>query len=311
MTQRFVFLLLEDFSHLAFSCAVEPLRIANLVSGEKLFEWELISPNGETATCSNGTVTLVSGGLEKRPAEDRVFLISGVGAQHHRDPKLLNYLRHTAKEVRQLGGICSGAYVLARAGLLDGLDVAVHWEFHGSFQENFPKVNLQRTVFVADPKHPTASGGPAAADLMLHLIATEIDARLALKVADQMVYTAIRTEQSLQRVSISTRFGQRNPHLNNAIRLMEDNIEEPLHSPEIAKQLGTSVRQLERLFHRHMGQTPQRYYLSLRLERARHLLLQTNLSITEVSIACGFEYTSTFSRSFKREFGMAPSKSMD
>ena len=305
-TTHFVFLLLENFSHLAFSCALEPLRIANLVSGKQLYRWSLASVDGVSARCSNGSVTLVDRGLQPMGHADRLFVISGIHVQQSTTPAVLNFLRREKSTGTPIGAICSGAYVLAKAGFLDGQQAAVHWAYHDLFLEEFPEVKLVRNVFVAREKVITASGGTAAADLMLHLIGRAHGADLATEVADQMVYNAVREGSAAQRVSLQSRHGMRNGHLMRAIALMEDHIEEPLSPSLIAEDLGISTRQLERLFGKYLNSTPKHYFMEMRLNRARNLLLQTEQSITEIAMACGFRSTSHFSKVFRAHFGKSP-----
>lgn len=304
-TSHFAFLLLRDFSHLAFSCAIEPLRIANLVSGRPLYRWSLISPGGHSATCSNGTVTLTHAGLEPTKAVDRLFVISGLEVQSRATPGILTFLRRERARGTALGAICSGAYVLARAGMLDGMEAAIHWDYHDSFTEEFPGVRLVRNVF-CDGRIITASGGTAAADLMLHLIGRQHGADLATAVADQMCYNAVREGSAPQRVSLQSRHGMRNAHLVRAITLMEESIEEPRSPSCIAESLRISTRQLERLFGRYLNSTPKHYFLELRLHRARNLLVQTEQSITEIAMACGFKSTSHFTKTFRAFYGRTP-----
>jgi transcriptional regulator GlxA family with amidase domain len=303
---HFVFFLVEDFSHLAFSCALEPLRIANLVSGKPLYRWSLRSEDGKTATCSNGSVTLVHGGMEHLRQADRLFVISGINMQDHVTPDLLRFLRRERAAGTPLGAICSGAYVLAKAGFLDGIETAVHWAYHDLFAEQFPEVRLVRNVFVARSRIITAAGGTAAADLMLHLIDARHGAGLATEVADQMVYNAVREGTAAQRVSLQSRHGMRNAHLMRAIAIMEAAIEEPTPPSAIAEQLGISTRQLERLFGRYLNSTPKHYFMEMRLHRARNLLVQTERSVTEIAMACGFRSTSHFSKTFRSHFGTSP-----
>lgn len=301
---HFAFLLLPDFSHLAFSCAIEPLRIANLVSGRPLYRWSLLSPDGRSATCSNGTVTLVHGGLEPVKA-DRLFLISGIGVQSHATPEVLAFLRREKARGTALGAICSAAYLLARAGMLEGMEAAIHWDYHDSFAEEFPGVRLVPSVF-CDRRIITASGGTAAADLMLHLIGRQHGAALATAVADQMCYNAVREGTAPQRVSLQSRHGMRNAHLVRAIGMMEESIEEPRSPSCIAESLRISTRQLERLFGRYLNSTPKHYFMELRLHRARNLLVQTDQSITEIAMACGFRSTSHFTKTFRAFYGRTP-----
>ncbi|MGB0440470.1 MAG: GlxA family transcriptional regulator, partial [Paracoccaceae bacterium] len=204
------------------------------------------------------------------------------------------------------GALCSGAYVLARAGFLDGQRAAIHWEFHDSFMEEFPDVALLRNVFVADAPHMTASGGSATADLMLHLIQHDHGYDLSVAVSDQMVYNAVRDASAEQRVSLQSRQGGRNPHLARAVDLMRTHIEDPLSPVDIARDIGISTRQLERVFGRFLNTSPKKYYMDLRLERARLLLVQTEKSVMDVAIACGFESAGHFSRVYRASYGVTP-----
>ncbi|WP_333815384.1 GlxA family transcriptional regulator [Tabrizicola sp.] len=304
--QHFSFFLLPEFTHIAFSCALEPLRIANLVSGKTLYRWSLVSEDGRTATCSNGSVTLTDAGMESGRKTDRLFVISGLNAQVHATPKVLSWLRRERAAGTPLGAICSGAYVLAKAGFLDGVETAVHWAWHDLFIEEFPDVRLVRNVFVARERIITASGGTAAADLMLHLIGKAHGQDLATEVADQMVYNAVREGTAAQRVSIQSRHGMRNEHLKRAIAVMEAALENPVSPSLIAEELGISTRQLERLFGRYLNSTPKHYFMEMRLHKAQNLLVQTEQSVTEIAMACGFQTTSHFSKVFRAHFGTSP-----
>lgn len=305
-TRHFSFFLMPEFTHIAFSCALEPLRIANLVSGKPLYRWTLLSENGQTATCSNGSVTLTEGGMEPGRKTDLLVLISGLNVQAHTTPKLLAWLRRERAAGTPLGAICSAAYVLAKAGFLDDMEAALHWAWHDLFTEEFPEVRLVRNVFVAREKIITASGGTAAADLMLHLIGRAHGEDLATEVADQMVYNAVREGTAAQRVSIQSRHGMRNEHLKRAIAIMEKSIETPVSPSLIAEDLGISARQLERLFGRYLNSTPKQYFMELRLHRAQNLLVQSEQSVTEIAMACGFQTTSHFSKVYRATFGRSP-----
>ncbi|MEM6658364.1 MAG: GlxA family transcriptional regulator [Pseudomonadota bacterium] len=305
-SRHITFILVEEFSHLAFSCAVEPLRIANLVSDTDLYSWTFVSEHGEHAICSNGSVTLVHAGLDTFPKCDQMFVLSGIHMQNHVSRSLLATLRRERARGTPIGALCSGAWLLAEAGFLDGMQAAIHWEYHDAFMERFPEVNLVRSVFVADEKHITASGGTATADLMLHLIGKDHGDDLAMDVADQMVYNAVRNATAKQRVSLQSRNGMRNAHLAKAVHIMQNSIEAPVPPSIIAEDLGISTRQLERLFGKYLNTSPKKYFMEIRLERAQKLLLQTEASVTEVALACGFENPGHFSRVYRSSFGVTP-----
>lgn len=305
--QHFIFALVEDYTHLAFASAVDPLRIANLISGRPLYRWSYASENGETATSSDGTVILVHHGFRAIPACDRIFVLSGIHMQQKNYQSLIAALRQADRfGPAVIGALCSGAYVLAKAGFLNGRQAAIHWEYHDSFMEEFPEVHLVRNVFVASEKYLTASGGTATADLMLHLIGQDHGPDLAIAVADQMVYNAVREATSAQTVSLQSRSGMRNAHLARAIQIMRDHLDMPVPAAAIAQQLGISVRQLERLFGKYLNSSPKRYYMEMRLTKARNLLLQTELTATEIALASGFESPGSFARAYRSIFGINP-----
>ncbi len=300
------FLLVPDFTHLAFSCAIEPLRLANLLSGRELYRWTLISENGRSQNCSTGTTILVDRGFDPLESGDRLFLVSGTNVKQHASTALIDFVRRQARHGVRLGAVCSASYILAKAGLLSGKSCAIHWAYHDILSEEFPSVRLRRSVYVSDESVLSASGGPAAADLMLHLISDEHGHELAGQIADQMVYNSVRSGLSEQRLSFSARFGMRNHKIIRAFRIMESHVEDRVRTTEIADELGITVRQLQRLFNRFVGKSPARVYAEIRLDRARNLLLQTDMSVTEVSLACGFGSTSNFSKSYRHYFGHSP-----
>lgn len=306
--RHFTFILVEEFSHLAFSCAVEPLRIANLISGRTLYEWSFASENGTTATCSNGSVTLVHHALDALPRANHLFVLSGIHMDRHVSPSLLAALRRERARGAPIGALCSGAYILAAAGFLNGMSAAIHWDYHDSFMEAFPDVHLVRHVFVPDARHVTASGGTATADLMLHMIEQAHGHDLSVAVSDMMVYSGARAATGAQRVSLQSRRGMRNAHLARAVKRMQDSIEAPVSPTLIAQELGISVRQLERLFGRFLNASPKKYHMEMRLERAQHLLVQTEQSVIEIALACGFESPGHFTRVYRTAFGVTPSE---
>lgn len=305
--QHFVFLLVENHTHLTLACAIEPLRIANMISGEDLYTWSYASEDGVSSTASNGTVTLVHQAFDDLPKSNRIFVIPGLGMTKFITPKLLTSLRKARSTGVQVGALCSGAWILAEAGFLDGMKAAIHWEYHDAFVERFPRVTLVRSVFVADERHITASGGTATADLMLNLIEQDHGYDLSVAVSDMMVYAGARESSVDQKISFQSRIGMRNPHVARAIEIMRGALEEPVSPMTIAHQLGISVRQLERLFGRYFNTSPSRYYMELRMERASNLLLQTEMSISQIAIASGFQSVGHFTRLYRKSFGTTPS----
>jgi transcriptional regulator GlxA family with amidase domain len=189
---------------------------------------------------------------------------------------------------------------------LNGRRATIHWENHDSFAEDFDEVELTKSVFMKDGKFMTTAGGTSSIDLMLKLIAEDFGEDLANAVADQLIYSSIRTDQDTQRLSVPTRIGVRHPKLSQVIQMMETNIEEPISPSLLAKYVGMSTRQLERLFRRYLNRSPKRYYMELRLQKARNLLMQTDMSVINVALACGFASPSHFSKCYRAHYHTTP-----
>ena len=206
------------------------------------------------------------------------------------------------------GALSSGTWILAAAGLLAGKRVTTHWEYASALAETFPDVEIQDTIYMVDGRVFTCAGSASSMDLMLDRIHSDYGAELATWVADQMIYTAPRSETHSQRMSMAGRMGVRHTKLVQAIEVMRANIEDPMPPSEIARDVGLSTRQLERLFARYLNTSPKKYYMGLRLEKARNLLIQTELSLMEICVLCGFRAPSHFSKSYRKAYGVAPSR---
>ncbi len=304
--RRFVFLLLDHFTMLSFASAVEPLRIANRVAGKDIYAWVLAGEGGAQVTCSNGASFRLDIGLEEIDREDTVLVCGGIDVQKASSRAVLNWLRREARRGVTIGGLCTGAYAVAKAGLLDGKKATIHWENQDGFLEEFEEVKLTKSIFVMDGNRWSTAGGTASLDLMLKVIAADHGEDLANTVADQLIYSTIRTDQDTQRLSIPTRIGVRHPKLSQVIQMMESNIEDPMSPADLAEEVGMSTRQLERLFRRYLNRSPKRYYMELRLQKARNLLMQTDMSVINVALACGFASPSHFSKCYRSHYNTTP-----
>jgi transcriptional regulator GlxA family with amidase domain len=304
--RRFVFLLLDRFTMLSFAGAIEPLRIANRVSGDQLYSWVLAGEGGDTATCSNGAAFKLDMGLDEIDRDDVLLVCGGIDVQRAATRGVLNWLRREARRGATIGGLCTGAYAVAKAGLLDGRKATIHWENQDGFLEEFDSVKLTKSVFVMDGNRWSTAGGTSSIDLMLKVIAADHGEDLANTVADQLIYSAIRTDQDTQRLSIPTRIGVRHPKLSQVIQMMEGNVEDPMSPADLAEEVGMSTRQLERLFRRYLNRSPKRYYMELRLQKARNLLMQTDMSVINVALACGFASPSHFSKCYRSHYNTTP-----
>lgn len=305
-TKRYVFVLLERFSMLSFASAVECLRIANRMAGREVYSWTLLGEGGEQVTCSAGTTFAVDGDFGDLQRDDSILVCAGVNVQAATSKKLLAWLRREARKGVMIGGLCTASYVLAKAGLLDGKKATIHWENIDSFAEEFEEVTLTKSVFVIDNNRLSTAGGTSSIDLLLKLIANDHGEDLANSVADQLIYSSIRTDQDTQRLSVPTRIGVRHPKLSMVIQMMETNIEEPISPSVLAQNVGMSTRQLERLFRRYLNRSPKRYYMELRLQKARNLLMQTDMSVINVALACGFASPSHFSKCYRAHYDTTP-----
>ena len=303
---RFVFVLLPKFSLIAFTSAIEPLRLANRTSDSTIYTWRLASADGKSETCSGGVAINVDAGLDEVDRDETIIFCGGVDIDRASSPEVLNWARRQARKGMPIAGLCTATHLLAKAGLVDGRRVTIHWENRESFIEKFPDIDLAGSIFAIDRNRYTSAGGTASADLMLRLIANDHGRDLANAVADQMIYTTVRTDRDEQRLSIPTRIGVRHPKLSAVIKTMEANLEEPISPAKLAEDVGISTRQLERLFRRYLARSPKRYYMELRLQKARHLLLQTDMSVINVALACGFTSPSHFSKCYRTHFSTTP-----
>ncbi len=306
LPQRIAFFLVPNFSMIAFTAALEPLRVANRTSERTLYEWRLYSADGDPVKASNGIVLHPDGKLQAAADYGTLILCSGIDAHLYRDRTVFAMLRRFDRQGMDIGAICTGSHVLARAGLLDGHRCTIHWENLASFAEEFPEIETTAELFEVDRNRFTCSGGTASLDMMLNLIALQHGHELAAAVSDQFIHERIRDRHDHQRMSLPARLGIRHPKLIAVIQAMEENLEEPLSRGELAASADLSSRQLERLFRKYLNRSPARYYVELRLNRARLLLLQTNMSIIDVALACGFVSPSHFSKCYRDFFGKTP-----
>ena len=304
--REIAFVLVPDYSFIAFSSAVEPLRMANRMRGEQLYRWRVVSVGGVPVASSNGLFVQVDGDLGSAENADLVIVCAGEQVQRHADRTCIAWLRRLAQRRISLGAICTGAYLLARADLLAGYRCTIHWENLASLREEYPDINVSSELFEIDRDRCTCSGGVAPLDMMLNLIQAEHGSPLAAAISEEFVCERIRGRYDRQRIPLRHRLGTGQPKLVEAVSLMEANIEEPMRLDELSRHVGLSRRQLERLFRKHLRRVPTRYYLELRLARARQLLLQTTRPIVDVAFACGFVSAPHFSKCYRDHYGVPP-----
>jgi transcriptional regulator GlxA family with amidase domain len=308
LPQRIALILLPRFSFLPFSGLLESFRLANRMSGRELYRWTLASMDGLPVAASNGVELKVTGDLTVAESSNTLVICGGIDVHTINIRGLTGWLRKADRRGVDLGAICTGSYVLAKAGLLDGYRCTIHWENLAGCCEDFPEIVVTSVLFEIDRKRFTCSGGTAVIDMMLNVIARQHGHELAASVADQFMHERIRDQHDRQRISLPARLGVRHPKLLAVIGTMEQNLEEPLSRSELARGADLSTRQLERLFRKYLNRSPARYYLELRLNKARLLLLQTNMSVIDVALACGFVSASHFSKCYRDFFGRTPRK---
>jgi len=304
---QFAFLTLPQYSMIALSNAVEPLRMANNLLGKQVYSWSIVSLDGAPTTASNGLQLTPTLPLESIRSVDILFVCGGVEVQAGVSQRLLSALRRFAERRVPLGALCTGGYALARAGLLDKYRATIHWENLSALREEFPRILLNDQLFTIDRDRFTCSGGVAPLDLMLHLVKARHGARLSQQISEQFIVDRVRNDRDRQYVPLRAQIGVSHDTLIRVAQLMEQNIEKPLSLDEIAAATELSRRQIERLFKRHLNCVPKRYYLQMRLRRARELLLQTSMPIIDITTACGFQSPPHFSRCYRAQFGCPPS----
>ncbi|MBL09739.1 MAG: AraC family transcriptional regulator [Acidiferrobacteraceae bacterium] len=305
-TRKYGFLLLPDFTMISVSACVETLRMANRISGDNLYEYELFSLDGSSVAASNGLTLHPISELSQDVNPEAIFVCAGLSLNREWEQKLSKQLRPLARKKVILGGICTGSYLLARIGQLEGYRSTVHWENIREMREEFPDLIISAELFEIDRDRYTCSGGTAPMDMMLTLISRQHGIELATAISEQFIYDRIRGPNDRQRIPLKQRFGNSQPKLIEAVELMESNIEEPMGLDELAQHVGVSRRQLERIFKKHLDCVPTRYYLELRLRRARELLLTTPRSIVDVAFACGFVSPPHFSKCYREFFKIPP-----
>jgi transcriptional regulator GlxA family with amidase domain len=286
--EHYGFLQVPNYSMIAFSSAIEPLRMANRDAGRELYRWSVYTIDGLPEKASNGLEITPDGSIESADDISILFVCGGSDIVEAWSKQLQFALRRIAKRSgMKLGALCTGSYLLARAGLLDGYRCTIHWENIASLREDFPEVVVTDDLFLIDRDRITCAGGQAAMDMMLKLIESRHGNKLVTHISEQFMCERIRSSDDRQRIPLHLALGSNQPD-------------------ELSSYVGISRRQLERLFQKHLNCVPTRYYLNLRLNRARLLLLQTSKSIVDIALACGFISAPHFSKCYRDLFGIPP-----
>lgn len=302
---------IEGFALMSYAATTEPWRAANLLAGRPLYEVINIATSA-MPVASSGAAEIQPQAVPRDDLRlDYLFVVAGGDPARYPGRTISTWLTRQARAGVIMGGVSGGPIILARAGLMTGRRMTVHWEYASALAEISPHLMIERTLYVIDRDRMTCAGGTAPMDLMHALIARHHGTDFARHVSDWFMHTEIRPPTGPQRSGLVERVGTHAPAILDAVEAMEGNIADPLRLEQLAKLARLSTRQLNRLFQNKLGQTTMGYYRELRLERAQNLLRNSALSLTEVALATGFASSSHFSRAYTAEFGEAPSRYRD
>lgn len=304
MTQRLAFMLMPGFSAIAFFAALEPLRIANRLSGKPLFEWTLHTAEGEDAVASNGMQLRSDGAVPDAP--QTLIVCGGFDPLRHARPVLLGQIRRLWRAGCQVGAIDTGAFVLAEAGILGREMITLHWEAAEEFRRRYPHIPVSTELYERHARLITCAGGTAAMDMMLDDIAARHGIALAHAVSDQLIHDRIRPASAPQRTVFGLKTKFAGPIVQRLVAAMERGMGEGRALDAILAAEGLHRRQAERLFTARLGMSPGRFYRSMRIRHAVALMRQARMTVHEAALATGFSSQPVFSRACRQEFGLSP-----
>lgn len=305
---RLTFLIFSGSSAMCVASAIDPLRAANRIAGSILFNWKIVSADGEPPLTTAGLPIAVSGRFDPGAQTDVIVVVGGFGTRLQATPWLVAGLRRAARSARAVCGVEAGTWLLGRAGLLEDRAATTHWEDMEDFAAAFPGCDLRPDRYVIDGPVMTAGGASPVFDLMLHLVRSRLGMAVALDVASVFIYDQARAATDAQPLVSLGRLDGYDPRLAQAIRLMETHVDRPLTIAAIARRAGVTTRTLEKIFASAIGETPGAYYLRLRLNAARRLVLDTAEPMADIAARTGFSSAASFSRAFAHAFGMPPTR---
>ena len=305
--RRIGILVLDGFAAMSFAALTEPMRAANLLARQQIYDTVIFSAKGHPAQSSGATIVMPNTRIGQDDRLDYVFVVAGGDPMRFSDPGVTAWLTRMSRAGIPLGGVSGGPVILARAGLMEKRRMTVHWEHATALAEVSPHLVIERSLYVIDRDRVTCAGGSAPMDLMHDLITQHHGTEFARRVSDWFMHTDIRPSGGPQRAGLLERVGSQNPIILDAVKTMEAHVAEPLPLESLAKTAGISPRQLNRLFAEKLGRPTMRYYREVRLEKAQSLLRNSPLSLTEIALATGFANSSHFSRAYAAQFGQPPS----
>ncbi len=307
------FLLFPGFPMACLTSAIEPLRAANEITGQRAFAWRLI---GEAAGAvpSSAEVSfdtdLVLGGIgADNGALDYLFFLGSPTSRFARPRASDALVRRLARHGLAMGGFSGGIFPLMRSGVMAGHAVSVHWCYEAAFKAEFPDHAASQSVIVRDRARVTASGAGAVFDLMLRLIEERLGRDTMTEVACWFQHPFVRDEDARQKVPVQRQGGTDDmlpDRVQRAIRIFQDHVEDPVQIADVAAAVDMSERHLERSFKQATGQSPLRFYRLLRLRKARQQVLYSTRTITEIARSVGYATSTTMTRHYAQAFGVNP-----
>ncbi|HEX8048134.1 GlxA family transcriptional regulator [Rhizobium sp.] len=300
-------LVLPETNLILIASVIEPLRGANRISGSELYRWRLFTVDGSPVETTSLIPVPASGSF--RPSNDTapLFVLASYNWRRSATQALKMQLSQTARHRSMIAGIESGSWLLAEASLLDNVSAAVHWEDSEDFALAYPQVRAVKDRFVIDGKRITTAGSMPTVDLMLEIIRRRQGYSLALEVSRLFIYEPAAVYGVMELSPSTAGLRLRDPRVAQAVRLMEEHIEQPLVLTRLARRIGVSARHLQALFQDDFGAPPHVHYLALRLNAARRKVIETKASFAEIAAATGFNSASAFSRSYRMSFSESPS----
>ena len=302
-------LILPGSSMMSVACTIDPMRAANKMAHETVFDWKVHTLDGASALLSCDLPLSIDSEFGSVAGGDILIIVAGFDSNLHAGKSAVPKIAKVASKYDLIGGVEAGAWLLARAGLLNGRRATTHWEDLEDFANNHPEIDVIPDRYVIDGKYFTTGGASPTFDLMLHLIRSRRGVAFAMEVASAFIYDEAHTPTDAQMLVSLGHLNTFEPRVANAIRIMESRIDEPISVNAIAREMDVSVRMLENLFMAALNISPGKYYRNLRLQVARRLAVDTKLSMQEIAIRTGFNSLSAFSRSYKHSFGVSPTLS--
>ncbi|MBT4896400.1 MAG: helix-turn-helix domain-containing protein [Rhodobacteraceae bacterium] len=286
-------LLFDRFSNHCLANVLEPLRAANDLSSQQVFEWNIVVLGGQRVRSSSGLRLEADAQLADMRG-DILMVMPSYGFLTHANVTSSRALRAAARRFDILAGLDTGSWLLAEAGLLDDYRATIHWDELDRFSERFSDIDVQKEAVIYDRDRITCGGASTAFALAMQMIEKQHGAALRLRV--EHLFSGAYAQRPVRRGGIAAR----------AVDLMRAHIEEPLPIAQLAQQLGRSQKHLEQQMLARLGAAPQVIYRRIRLERARQLSLDTTISVAEISVRCGYQDASAMTRAFRSEYGTTP-----